>query len=85
MLGGNLKRMIIGSAPIKAEVLDFIKITFGFNINEGYGMTESTAGFSATLLEDKFSGHIGYVNPYMATKLKEHPDLGYSCQDTPNN
>jgi len=43
VLGGNLKRMITGSAPIKAEILDFFKITLGFNIAEGYGMTETVA------------------------------------------
>lgn len=34
-LGGNIKLIVTGSAPIKEEVLDFLKITIGVNIGEG--------------------------------------------------
>jgi len=76
VFGGNIKRMIIGSAPVKAEILDFFKITLGTNVTEGYGMTETTASFSTTNFKDRMSGHIGYIHNSMATRLKEHPDLG---------
>lgn len=43
ILGGNVKLMITGSAPISGEVLDFLKICFCSDILEGYGMTETSA------------------------------------------
>jgi long-chain acyl-CoA synthetase len=44
MLGGKVRVMITGSAPISPEVLDVLKICFGADILEGYGMTETSAG-----------------------------------------
>lgn len=44
LLGGKIKLMITGSAPIAGDVLDFLKICFSAPICEGYGMTETCAG-----------------------------------------
>jgi long-chain acyl-CoA synthetase len=44
LLGGNVRLMITGSAPIAGDVLDFLKICFSAPICEGYGMTETSAG-----------------------------------------
>ena len=42
-LGGKVKVMTCGSAPIKKEVFDFLQIAFSARILEGYGMTECAA------------------------------------------
>jgi long-chain acyl-CoA synthetase len=43
VLGGNIKLVISGSAPISAEVLDFLKIALSCDIVEGeYFVTSST-------------------------------------------
>ena len=39
-LGGRVRVMITGSAPISAEVLNFFRICFSCHIIEGYGQTE---------------------------------------------
>lgn len=43
-LGGNVKKMVTGSAPISQEVLDFMRVAFSASMQEGYGMTETSAG-----------------------------------------
>ena len=35
--------MITGSAPIKADVYEFMKVVMGCPFYEGYGQTENTA------------------------------------------
>lgn len=37
ILGGRVRSMITGSAPISHEVLNFLKIAFCCQIKEGYG------------------------------------------------
>lgn len=59
VLGGKVRIMITGSAPISAEVLDFLKVCFCAPICEGYGMTESCGGSTITNINDPQSGHVG--------------------------
>jgi long-chain acyl-CoA synthetase len=37
ILGGNIRKLITGSAPIQRDILDFLKIAFCVPILEGYG------------------------------------------------
>jgi long-chain acyl-CoA synthetase len=37
VLGGRMRMMVTGSAPISKEVLEFLKIAFCCQIHEGYG------------------------------------------------
>lgn len=59
LVGGRVRLMITGSAPIAADVLDFLKICFCCPIVEGYGMTETSAGSFTCMLNDPLSGHVG--------------------------
>ena len=51
-LGGNVRMMITGSAPISGDVLDFLKVAFSCPLTEGYGMTESGGGSTITFAND---------------------------------
>lgn len=57
-LGGNVRYMITASAPIKPEVLNFLKVCFCVPILEGYGQTE-TAAATITRNNDKETGNVG--------------------------
>jgi len=59
ILGGNLRIMLTGSAPISGDVLDFLKIAFCSPMMEGYGLTESCAGSCLTFSDDAVAGHVG--------------------------
>lgn len=52
LLGGKVRIMVTGSAPIAGDVLDFLKICFSAPICEGYGMTETSAGSVLTFPDD---------------------------------
>jgi len=52
LLGGNVKFLITGSAPLSADVMDFLKICFCCDLKEGYGMTETGGGALTTLNGD---------------------------------
>lgn len=51
-LGGNVKLMVTGSAPISREVLNFLKCAFQVPVFEGYGQTETAGAIVATKPSD---------------------------------
>lgn len=59
ILGGKVRMMITGSAPISSDVLDFLKVCFSCPIVEGYGLTETMGSSTMTYLNDPHSGHVG--------------------------
>ena len=76
-LGGNVRIMITGSAPISSDVLDFLKVCFCCPIAEGYGMTETSAGSFTTMLGDPLSGHVGGPLANVKVRLRDIPEMGY--------
>jgi long-chain acyl-CoA synthetase len=42
--GGNLRLMVVGSAPLAGNVLTFMRCSLGCLVVEGYGQTECVAG-----------------------------------------
>lgn len=77
-LGGRVRHMMTGSAPIQSEILDFLKIAFCCPITEGYGQTECGASASVTWSGDPQSGHIGGPFRTCDFKLFDIPDMNYT-------
>ena len=48
ILGGRVRIMVSGSAPISGDILNFLKICFSCPIIEAYGMTETAGGSVST-------------------------------------
>lgn len=45
VLGGNIKLIVSGSAPIRPDVLDLLKVGFCCSVQEGYGQTSVAIAF----------------------------------------
>ncbi|KAI0374775.1 acetyl-CoA synthetase-like protein [Pilatotrama ljubarskyi] len=84
VLGGRVRLITSGSAPISANVMDFLKIGLLSSIIEGYGMTENCGSFVRTWNYDPTSsGTVGAPLPNAELKLVDVPSMGYSAEDKP--
>uniref|UniRef100_K1PMX7 long-chain-fatty-acid--CoA ligase n=1 Tax=Magallana gigas TaxID=29159 RepID=K1PMX7_MAGGI len=61
LLGGRVKIVITGSAPLEAKVFNFIRAAFGCVVMEGYGQTEATAGITFSIAGDPSTGYTVFV------------------------
>ncbi|KAG5645915.1 hypothetical protein DXG03_005062 [Asterophora parasitica] len=85
VLGGQIALMSSGSAPISAEVMDFLKIAFACEVTEGYGMTENCATTAKAWPNDPTSsGTVGPPQAVNEVKLIDVPAMGYTSEDKPN-
>ncbi|KAL3100109.1 hypothetical protein niasHS_000720 [Heterodera schachtii] len=76
-LGGRVKLMITGSAPLSETVLTFMRCATGAVVCEGYGQTECVAAATITIEGDPVPGHVGVPVPCCAVKLIDVPELNY--------
>lgn len=53
--------MIIGSAPIDKNIVDFFKIANSCPVFAGYGLTEASGASMLNSMHDPTSGHVGGV------------------------
>uniref|UniRef100_F1KYL1 Long-chain-fatty-acid--CoA ligase n=1 Tax=Ascaris suum TaxID=6253 RepID=F1KYL1_ASCSU len=80
-LGGCVRFMMIGSAPVDGEVLRFARAALGCVIVEGYGQTECAAATTAVVEADPLTKHVGIPLACAAIKLVDVPELGYYVKD----
>lgn len=84
LLGGRVRMMITGSAPISADVLDFLKVCFMSPIVEAYGMTECGGAGCGTFPDDPQTGHVGGPLQNYKIRLRDIPEMNYlSSMDPP--
>jgi long-chain acyl-CoA synthetase len=84
-LGGSVKLMLTGSAPIEPEVLNFLRIAMSCPFVEGYGQTETCAASFITLTNIPSMGHVGGPLSCMEMKVVDVPDMNYTAKDTNAN
>ncbi|XP_004428141.1 PREDICTED: long-chain-fatty-acid--CoA ligase 5 isoform X1 [Ceratotherium simum simum] len=76
-LGGKVRFLITGAAPISSSVLTFFRAAMGCSVYEAYGQTECTAGCTLTSPGDWTSGHVGVPLPCNYVKLEDVADMNY--------
>lgn len=74
-LGGCVKILISGSAPISAEVLHFMRVCTGCYVMEGYGATETGGACGVQIPGETTVGNVG--PPFLCTmyKLADVPEM----------
>ena len=80
-IGGRVRLMLSGSAPITPELISFIKIAFACPVLEGYGQTESCGASIATSEFDNGCGYLGGPLAGLEIKLVSVPEMRYLVTD----
>lgn len=80
-VGGRVKIIITGSAPLGGKVLDFVRAAFGCLVLEGYGQTEAAAGITFNVPGETEAGHVGCPLPCNLVKVVDVPEMDYYATD----
>ncbi|MQL99606.1 hypothetical protein Taro_032332 [Colocasia esculenta] len=84
-LGGRIRLIISGGAPLSTEIEEFLRVTSCAFFVQGYGLTE-TCGLSSICLPDMMSmvGAVGIPSAYSELRLVEVPEMGYDPMANPS-
>jgi long-chain acyl-CoA synthetase len=61
IMGGRIRIMISGGAPLYPEVKNFLTVVFSAPIFEAYGMTETAGNLTCTAYWERKGGHVGGI------------------------
>ncbi|RKP10848.1 hypothetical protein THASP1DRAFT_27387 [Thamnocephalis sphaerospora] len=81
VLGGRVRLILTGSAPIGGDVLSFLRVAFCCDIYEGYGQTENAAGACITQAGEYLPNHVGVPTKCGEVKLVDIPEMNYFSTD----
>lgn len=73
--GGRLRYAVSGGGPLNDEVQKFIRVCFGCDIVQGYGLTETCAGLAIQSPDDLRCQIAGVPIPSVEVKLSSTPDV----------
>lgn len=83
VLGGNVRFITSGSAPLGKDVLQFLRVVLCCDIREGFGATETCSSASVQVKGDKRAGNIGIPMDCNEFKLVDVPEMDYKSTDKP--
>ncbi|XP_021955219.1 long-chain-fatty-acid--CoA ligase 1 isoform X2 [Folsomia candida] len=76
-MGGRLRLIVVGSAPLSGQVLTFMRCAMGCVVVEGYGQTECVAPCTLTIQGDVSPEHVGPPLACCCIKLVDVPEMEY--------
>ncbi|RLN81747.1 hypothetical protein BBO99_00003473 [Phytophthora kernoviae] len=80
-LGGNIRQILTGAAPITSEVKEFFQYVFGVPVLEAYGITEASGGVACSSADMPQGPHVGAPLPGLSIRLGDVPEMNYSSSD----
>jgi len=83
LVGGRIRLMLSGGAPLSQETHDYIRIAFGVDLVQGYGLTESCACASIMDRGDLSTGSSGPPLQGVQIRLMNWEEGGYRVTDMP--
>lgn len=83
VLGGRIRFLLCGGAPLSGESQRFFNICMGATIGQGYGLTETFAGAAFSEWDDTSVGRVGPPLPCCFIKLVSWEEGGYRTTDKP--
>jgi len=82
-LGGKMRFMVSGGAPLSPSAHLFLESCFGVPLLQGYGLTETCGAGTVMLMEDRSQGTVGPPVPCSEIKLVDCPEMGYLTSSNP--
>ncbi|CAN6380720.1 unnamed protein product [Urochloa humidicola] len=83
ILGGRIRFILAGGAPLSGDTQRFINICLGAPISQGYGLTETCAGGTFSEYDETSVGRVGPPLPCSYIKLIDWSEGGYLTTDSP--
>lgn len=83
LVGGKIRLMLSGGAPLSQETHDYIRIAFGVELVQGYGLTESCACACIMDKGDLSTGTSGTPLQGVQIRLLNWEEGGYTVTDQP--
>ncbi|XP_002163162.2 long-chain-fatty-acid--CoA ligase 4 isoform X1 [Hydra vulgaris] len=84
ILGGELRFMLCGGAPLSPETEEFLNICFCCPVGQGYGLTETCAAGTVCAEWDHSTGRVGRPLTCCELKLVDWEEGGYLTSDKPH-
>ena len=81
LMGGKIAFMLSGSAAMKNDILQSLKVMIGSPFVQGYGQTEGAGTVFFNSLHDICPGTIGGIENTAELKLVDLPDFNYLSTD----
>lgn len=83
LLGGRIRVIATGSAPLSADTHEFIQACFSCYVVQGYGLTETAAGATVMELDDVSFGRVGPPIIGCYIRLVDWDEANYHVTDKP--
>ncbi|CAI5941960.1 unnamed protein product [Closterium sp. NIES-64] len=82
-VGGRLRYMLSGGAPLSPDTQRFINVCFNVPIGQGYGLTETCSGGTFAEFSDTSVGRVGPPIPCCYIRLVDWHEGNYRVTDQP--
>lgn len=74
LFGGHIKHLVVGSASLTSSIHEFFRAC-GIFLNNGYGLTETTATISSTIIGESRPGMVGLPMDGVDIRLGEDNEI----------